>query len=203
VLDWLFEGRQTVYLLLAALAVVVAALWARSGLVLTVDRSDRARPRRRLAVLPMLLGLLAVLAAGYWLLDRLVETQREQVERKLHEMAQAVRARNVDGVMAHVSEHFHFQGLDRNGFRGMVERAIRNGWVEEVVIWDVVVPDSSGRVTFMAKPKGSRLPGAVADSAGFRIRGEFAQDADGQWRMRGFEVFGPAGGGALTVPQLP
>jgi hypothetical protein len=207
VLDWLFEGRRSVYLLLAALAVVVTALWVRSGFVLIHDWSDRAKPaakpRRRLSLFPALLGLLLVLACGYFLLDRAVETHWEEIERKLQEMARAVSARNVDGVMAHISERFNAQGLDRAGLRGMVDRAIQTRLVENLTIWDVVVPDSSGRVTFMAKPSGSRLPTEVANVPGFRIRGEFVQDADGQWRLRTFEVFGPAGGGSIPIPQLP
>jgi hypothetical protein len=202
VLDWLYEGRQSVYLLLAALAVLVTALWARSGFVLIKEKTYKTRygapPRRKLAQLPVLLALLALLAAGYFLLDRLVETRREQIERKLQVMAAAVRTRNVDAIMEHISEQFRFQNMDRSAFRGMVDGAVRNGAVNDLVVWNVQFPDDSGRVTFMAKPKGSR----VQDNAGFLVRAEFVQDADGQWRLRTFQVFFPSGGEPVTVPQI-
>jgi hypothetical protein len=196
VFDWLFEGRTSVYLVLIVLGGVVVLQWARVGFPIVQETRTRP-PRRRLALLPILLVLIALLAGAYNLLDRLVETRREQITRKLQEMAAAVKARNVDHIFAHVSEQFNVQGMNRAAFRGYVETAIENRWADELVLWGDQFPDDSGGVNFFAKPKGPRLQ----DTA-FGVRGRFVLDSDGQWRLQGFEVFLGLGGDALSLPQV-
>jgi hypothetical protein len=199
VFDWLFEGRLSVYLLLIGVGVIVAAQWARNGFV--VFREERrtkgsTTPRRRLVVLPIVLAVLALLVGVYFLLDRLVETRREQIARKLQEMAAAVRAGDLDRIFSHISERFNVQGMDKATFRNYAQAAMEQGWAEELALWDEQFTDDSGSVVFRAKPKGRRMP-----EAQFVVRGQFVLDPDGQWRLEGFQVFFPAGD-ELTLPAL-
>jgi hypothetical protein len=210
VFDWLFEGRLSVYLLLIALGAIVVILWARTGFAFfrTVGPASRARrdtvplgsrhghPRRRPALLPILLALIAILIGVYYLLDRLVETRREQIKRKLQEMAAAVKARDVDRIFKHVSEQFDVQGMNRAAFGRYVGTAINRGLVDDLVIWGEQFPDDSGRVSFFAKPKGPRL-----QETQFSVRSHFVLDPDGQWRLQGFEVFFGLGGDPLNLPS--
>ena len=69
--DWLYEGQLAVYLTLAGLAVVAGAFWARQGFTLSRQKGQRMN------LAPWCLGALLVLALGYFLADRLVETRRE------------------------------------------------------------------------------------------------------------------------------
>jgi hypothetical protein len=207
VFDWLFEGRLSVYLVLAAVGVVVAALWARSGFVVVSDQNTRGArgsepSKRRLTPPAIALGVLLVLALGYFLLDRLVETRNEQIERKLQEMARAVKKGDVDRIFSHISEQFLFRGLDKARFRRFVEGVRNNGDVDEMAVWDIKFPDNSAKVEFRAKPTGNRLP-----AGGFQVivHAEFVRDSDGQWRLKGFEVFNPIveSKTPLPIPQLP
>ncbi|MFO0846330.1 MAG: hypothetical protein U0797_28800 [Gemmataceae bacterium] len=182
--DWLFEGRLTVYLALAVAALILLGLWVR----------DRKRG--------WLFGVaaLTLLAVAYFLLDRAVETGREQIARKLHEMAAAVRARNTDGIFRHISDTFRLQGQNKAGFRGFVEGALRGGGVTELEVWNVQVTDDNGAVSLLAKPKG-RLPGT---DAYYLVRARFVKESDGQWRLDSFQVFNPFADTTtpLEIPQL-
>jgi hypothetical protein len=198
---WLFEGWPSVYVLLLVLGVITAGMWSRNGFVLFQEKKrtkSSPKPDRRLALPPIVLVVVALLIGVYFLLDRLVETRREEIKRKVREMAAAVRTRNVDRIFSHISEQFHLQNMNRATFRGYVEAALENREVEELEVWDEQFPDDSGRVNFRAVPKGGRFGGG----AQFLVRGQFGLDPDGQWRLRGFEITFGLGGDALTLPPI-
>jgi hypothetical protein len=197
VFDPLFEGRVSVYVALAAAGVVLLLAWWNS--------------RRRHWLFG--LGAVVVLAGLYFLLDRLVETDREQIERKVEEMAAAVRARNTAAIMAHVSDQLHRGGRDKAAFGQSVERAIR--LVDAVIVWEFVFPDdfrrpsgvSAGgqartpevaRVGFRAKPLG----GQIRDNPGFNCEAQFVRDPDGQWRLLDFQVFDPLTQERVEIPGV-
>ncbi len=199
VFDWLFEGRQSVYLVLAALAVLLGAFWAWTGF--PIFRERRAKPNSRrpsesgLAFLPIMLAVIVLLAGCYFLMDRLVETNREQIERKLQEMARAVRARDADRIFSHISESFDANGRNKAAFREYVVSNFRV--VDELVVWEISFPDDSGKVQFNAKPRGSAIPG----EAFVLVRGTFVRDADGQWRLQTFTLSLPNDpSGSFSLP---
>jgi hypothetical protein len=201
VFDWLFEGRAAVYVVLAAALVVLLVAWQQS------------RKRYWLyaaAAFGVLIGL-------YFLLDRLVETDREQIVRKVEEMSAGVRERNVERIFAHVSEQFRLNNSDRAAFRRFAEEAIRRGQVTEVKAWDFQFADDFraterrtvrgtaqqvpvARVQFRVKPEG---PGLT--TAGFLCRATFVRDPDGQLRLLDFQLFNPLSdqNQPLQIPQLP
>ncbi len=183
--DWLFEGRPTVYLILIGAALLLVGMWTRD--------------RKRGWLLGV--GLLGLLTLSYFLLDRFVETAREQITRKLQEMAQAVKARDAERIFAHISDRFQFQGRNKGRFRGYVEGVMRSGGVTELVIWSVNVPDNSGVVRFRAKPSGN----LVGTNVGYPVRARFVKESDGEWRLESFEIFNPfvQAETPLDLPQLP
>lgn len=165
--DWLFDGRPAVYVALAVLAVLCVTLWWRD--------------RRRAWLYG--LGVVGVLAAVYLLLDRLVETRGEQITRRLQLIEKAVKAGDAEGVMQQISPTFDYRGIRYDAFRQGVSARLKGRFVEDLTIWEVRFPDASGKVFFKAKPKG------LGENPGFQVRADFVQDADGQWRMKGFEVY--------------
>ena len=194
--DWLFEGRASVYVSLAAIAIVMLLAW------------QQTRKRFCLIGLAAALGL----AGLYFLLDRLVETDREQVVRKVEEMAAGVRARNADAIFRHISDRFSRSGVDRARFREAVDSLLRNRMVDEVEVWDFQFPadsDTQGQlpgrsasgeaivVSFTAKPKGG-----LADGKFGRCDATFVHDADGQWRLFDFRVFDPVANQPVPIPGL-
>jgi hypothetical protein len=187
VFDWLFEGRASVYIFLAALAGVMLYVWWR---------------RRKRSYLYAAVGAVA-LAGVYFLLDRAVETDREQIERKLTEMAGAVRERAPERIFAHISESFRLGTVNRAGFREYVGMVDRNRWVDELKVWDFeFAPDfkETGRVAFKAKPTGTMTGGAPF----YRVEAVFHRDPDGEWRLQTFQLFNPLvdSNQPLQIPHL-
>jgi hypothetical protein len=201
VFDWLFEGRPAVYVALAAAAVVLFVAWWQT--------------RKRYWLYAT--AAFVALAGLYFLLDRLVETDREQIVRKVNEMAAGVRERNVDRIFANVSEHFRLNNSDRAAFRQFAERALRTGEVTDITVWDFQFPEDfrarvrrtgttgppeldGARVSFMVKPQGPRLGAPF-----FRCDATFVRGPDGQWRLFGFQLFQPGvdSNQPVQIPQLP
>lgn len=183
---------------------MLLALWARGGFIIVRVRDDRAKGgRKRRGVNPIFLLALVplVLMLGYFITDRLVETRREQIQRKLHEMAAGVKARDMDRIFRHISSQFRHEHYDRDSFRRAVDAALRNNLVSEVEVWDLKFLDEGGNVEFQAKPKGGMADGYTF----FRVTAEFVRDPDGQWRMKGFQVFKPYADSKepMSIPQLP
>lgn len=187
--DWLFEGRTAIYVLLAAVAFLALCAWWQT--------------RRRVALITLAFAL--GLGGLYFLLDRLVETDREQIERKVRLMAAAVQAHSTDSIFSHISESFQRGGTGREAFRSFTENALRNSWVNEIEVWGFEFGDDFrsssqvpigattrqaevAQVSFMVKPKGGRLP----HEPFLRCDARFVRDADGQWRLLGFDLFEPA-----------
>ena len=181
-MDWIYEGRLSVYFALATVAAILIGLWWR-------DRQSAWLA----AILPVV--LLAVL---YFLLDWSVETRGEQISRKLHEMAAAVRARDASRILGHLSPQFTYRGTTHEAFRKHVEATLRDGWIDELTIWDIR-PEGEG-VRLLAKPKGR-----VAVGLSFLVRTRWVQDADMQYRMATFEVFHTFADTdkPVDVPNLP
>ncbi len=186
--DWLFEGRPVIYWLLGVVAVLLLLVWWRN--------------RQRAFLIAAAVAV--ALAGVYFLLSLTVETPRAQIARKLQEMASAVKARDVDGVFKHIAKDFTFRGQDRAAFRGYVDMVLKRGWIDELVIYDEDWPaggDERTRiVSFMAKPKSA----ALGDQPAYPVEAKFVREADGQWRMQGFEVYNPvAGKQKMDIPNLP
>ena len=199
--DWLFEGQTTVYVVLAAATVILFVAWWQT--------------RKRY----WFYGTVAFLAliGLYFLLDRLVETDREQIERKLNEMAAGVRERNVDRIFAHVSEQFRLNNSDRAAFRAFAEGAIRTGQVTEVRVRDPQFPDdfrsterrtvrgASQQVQLARVQFRALLEGPQLTNAQFLVRATFVRDPDGQLRLLDFQLFNPFvdQNQPIQLPQLP
>jgi hypothetical protein len=183
VFDWLFEGRLTVYLFLAAVALAFAGLYWRT--------------HKRYWLFPA--GAFVLLAAPYFLLDRLVETRSEQITRKLGAMAAAVQRRDADAIFRHIAADFRVAGLDRATFRNYVEAAFNRG-VTGLKVWDFQFTDDSGGVAFFAKPEGT----AAGANAHYLVRARFVQEG-GEWRLQTFQVFNPLvnTNTPLELPALP
>jgi hypothetical protein len=136
-----------------------------------------------------------------------VETDREEIERKLGEMAEAVQKGDVSGIFKHISSRFQLGTCDRAAFRGLVEDTIRRGEIEVVEYWDPEIPEDrpdpeappdipSMKIFFRVKPKGPGIPQEYS----FFCRARFVRDADDQWRLQSFQVSDPVGDSHIPLP---
>jgi hypothetical protein len=174
VFDWVFEGHWAVFSVLAMLALMVLLLWwwthRRFWLI-------------GCAVLAGLIGL-------YALLNVLVETDREQIKRKLDDMAAAVQPHDTDRIFRHISPEFRYQNQDRAAFRSYVEYVFRHNWVDRLTIWNYEWPEGGNR-TLCPVNFNVKLYGQVSGEEYYLVRALFSRDPDYQWRLRHFEVFNP------------
>jgi hypothetical protein len=171
---WLVEGSPTVYFFLAFVLVITLALWRRTR-------------KRGFAIGAAVVVLLMV---GVFVIDRLYESDGEQMCRKVREVTAAVTANDLDSAFRNVSESFNRGGMTKPQFRKFCDGVRKAGQVTEVVVWDLTPvdvnrPGRTGKVDFPFKARGSwgeTLPNYSADV-------EFVLDPDGQWRVKTFEVY--------------
>jgi hypothetical protein len=175
VIDWLFEGRLSVYIALAGLAVFLLFLW------------QRRRKRGYLIGVAVSVALIGL----YALLDVTIESDREQILRKVNEMAAAFNAGNLDAAFVHISDHFRSpRGQSKQALREMAQHYRDQQIVERIIVWDIVCLESPSRMN------GTTRVFFSVKAIGFR---EFLADCDaifdfdGQhgWRMRAVRLFKP------------
>lgn len=173
---WLTEDPSSVYLLLGILAFgFLAAFWLK-------------RQRKYLIGV----GLMALLAGLVWLVDYLIVTDREQILQHLGVMAEAGSRRDLERVFRHISKDFQHGTLDKAAFRQAAERVMRRFNVRNIRIWDLEPGEiareaRSGKIAFKVKVQSD----LTRETDFFLCRAEFVLDPDGQWRMKGFQIFNP------------
>lgn len=187
--DWLTEGDSTLYLVLAAAEVVLLALWWRTR-------------KRWYAVAAAGVATIALLL---FILDWAVESDREQVKRKLHEMAAAVAAGHMDAIFSHISRDFRYGSVGKSEFRQFCDANRRSRNVSRMAVWDIQFgdvyrTDRRAEVEFRFKVEGNWSAG----EATFDSKSEFRLDSDAQWRLRTFKVYNPIvdKNQPLSVPGL-
>jgi hypothetical protein len=179
--DWLFEAHRhlEIYALLGAAAVLFVVLWVRT------------RKRRWLA----LAGACVALAGLYCLLYSLVETDREQIERKVHAMAAGFKApAHIDAVFDNVSDQFHSSyAADKKALRDLAQQNIQTSAITDVQILEIHCGEISrdqntAVVEFRAKVIGNFEGGLEAVPV--HCTAKFDYDPEHGWRMSGLGVKG-------------
>jgi hypothetical protein len=193
--EWLFEGQLLIYAILAAALIVLTIVWKQT-------------PRKS-----YLAGIiaLAVSIVLYYVLDRAVVTDREQIVHALNEMSAGVEARSIGRVFDNVSDTYNRHGMSKESFRQVSSSVINGRHVDRLAIWgfefasDYKQKESQsdaretvGRVRFQAKPEGANGTNL------YQVDAVFHRDTDGKWRLQSWEVFDPFHEtGPLKVPEVP
>jgi hypothetical protein len=189
---WLSDPPTSLYLLLGAAGglALLAAYFLPGGR--PKGRGPKPKGPSPRAWLIAIGALALLLLFGLGVCDWLYESDREQIVRKLHEMSEGVREKDLDRSFRHVSDSFHVGQSGKAQFRSLADQAVRSGQVTDIAVWDVVIEpigkdDTKAKVRFRFKPKG----GAFRDEVHFIGKAVFVREADGQWRLLSFEVFIP------------
>jgi hypothetical protein len=181
--EWLVEGNPTLYFLLACVLVISGALWWRTR-------------KRQYAVAAGVAGFLIV---GVFLIDRAVESDREQLIRIVNEVADAVTDGDIDRAFQHVSKSFSRAGMDKESFRHFARDRRGHGFVTAVRMWDVTPTEvlreqRQAVVEFPFKVRGS----FGETPPNYFAKVTFVLDADGRWRVQTFDIFN-----SLTESRSP
>lgn len=168
-MDWFVDHAGAVYVILGLIALgLLAVFWTN----------------RRVKFLAWTAAPLALMAL-FWLLTRFVITDREQVRRSVHAMADAVVQGDADTLFKHVAREFVYRprGYNRDTMYQKVRQAIKRFHVTSMHVWHFEVTEltrtgDTGRakVNFkvtVAGPTGERLVLCFA---------EFRRE-DGAWKM--------------------
>jgi hypothetical protein len=190
------------YGLLVLLVVVplLAAFFFPENRPQSRDSQKKTAVRRKWFFIIAGLGLLLLI--GLALCDYFFESDREQIKRKLNEMSEDVRNRNLTRLFDNISDSFHVQNSGKTELRRRAEEALQGGQVTEVKISNLEIPSvesgaKSATSEFLVKIEG-------AFTGLYRCRAVFAKDPDGQWRLQSFQIFNPAGESnqPITIPGL-
>jgi hypothetical protein len=151
------------------------------------------------------LGGVAVAALLVWLLTILIPTDQKRIVAAIEDMRAGVREGSAERIFRNISEDFHFGGMNRAGFRGLVEQHLAHRDVDDIIVWDIdqaeVKRQPSGgtaTTTFMVKPRANGVP----DDRFFRVFATFVLE-NGQWRLKGFELRDPVVNQPVPIPGMP
>ena len=148
-------------------------------------------------------GVVVALGCLAEMIAILIVTDNEQIQVNLQAMARGVSARDTEAIFKHVANDFHIAGTDKAGLKALAERVLHDGELTEVVMWDfdradISASGSSATISFMVKPKGNRNP----QDTFFRCNAAFVREADGKWRLKGFELHEPVNNQPLIIPDV-
>jgi hypothetical protein len=123
---WLIEGRLTVVILLAAVAIVLAFIWWQT--------------RKREWLLG--LGVVGALLGLYLLVDVLFDTDQEadrkQIQARIEAYPEAIREMNANKLFEHVADDFRSpQGRSRQQCLEFADSALKHGQITELRVWDI------------------------------------------------------------------
>jgi len=181
-----------VFLLLTAALLVLLFLWRRSE-------------DNRFGMAAAVVAVLLVLWIGWQFIRK--ESPAEQMERKTKEMAAAIQTRNLEAVFQHVADDFRYGPMDKNRLRGVAQRYLDSGELSTIEVWDfkdAQVKEAQGdekasaTIQFTVKPKGRDIPPVL-----FRCASRWVLDADGQWRLAGFDLYRMPGNQPFSPPMFP
>ena len=118
--EWLFEGQLLVYGVLGAALACLVIVWKQT-------------PRK--PYLAGIVGLVALIGV-YFLLDVLVQTDREQISKAIKDISAGVEQRSVARVFENVSDSYNRHGSTKATFQQTVSGIIGGRHVDRVAMWD-------------------------------------------------------------------
>ena len=186
-LTFLSDPSFTLYVIL------ILGVFVTGGLL--VRKQDRGSLIRAIIAFVLLLLL--------FLCDRLYESPREEVVRRVQTMATAANVRNWDEVFVQISDKFQYDKYDKKSFRDFVSQSA-NQHTATVNFKDFdrdnfeELPDGQINIGFVAQvttPSVNLIP--------LYVKATFVKDADGQYRLRGFTVYSAVNRSSSGVQKIP
>lgn len=124
-----------------------------------------------------------------FVIDKAVESPREQTVRKIQEMGKASRDKKYDDIFTHVSDSFRYRTLDKKALRERAKQADGmgfGGFAEYDLARSSFIPMQDGTIE-----QGFRVNVKLTQDVPFYVKGTFKKDPDGEWRLVTFKLFDP------------
>lgn len=184
---FLSDPTQALYLVLIVIPVVAAVPVARN--------QDRKSLVRFLACCTPL--------SFVFLIDRLVESPREEATRKVLAMAEAASAADGTRFVEHISASFSVNGKNREQLRASPIWSTIRGHNARVAVWgyghDTAEDVAGGDLEIGFYAKGEAPSGVVLRYC----KARFGKDPDGQYRLKGIKFFDPTNRGLNAEEPIP
>lgn len=176
-MSWLFEDPTTL---------IVAGVLIEALLAVALVKSGRG------ALIPAMVGVLAVVGLGV-LVERLVVTEREQVEATLDGVAAALEHNDVEGVL-------RFIDAAAGDIRSYVKSILPQLRITDARIYDLIIninhysSPPSAQAEFTGRVKGNYRHEGPAEGLYLRqFTVDFRQEGD-RWLITAYHDRGPLGG---------
>lgn len=170
----LSDPSTNTYLALIVAVVITAAIWVRR------------RTRTSLIVFAAASGILAAL----YLIDKLVESPREEATRRTEAMAAAATARNPDAFLENVSASFSAYGANRDKLRGSPAWALIDQYRVRVAVSGFghddfqAISNDEIEIGFRAKAEA-----ATGEMLARYVKARFVRDPDGKYRVKSMKFY--------------
>lgn len=175
----LSDPSTTVYAIVGFVVAVLLGTWFR-----TRKRNDLLRS-----------ALAAAALIGLFLIDRFVESPREETTRKMQEMAKATETADWNAFFNHVSNSFKYKSASGAEYsKDSLNEKLK--WLKSITefkgvsVWDFhradfkLVDGNKVQLGFRAQLRD--MPQTQS-----WVIADFSTDPDGQWRMSGFARYDP------------
>jgi len=163
------------------------SLYAILGVATVLLGIIALRRQKRSDAINFCIPLVALIAL--FVIDKAVESPREQTVRKIQEMGQSSRDKKYDELFKHVSDSFKYKSLDKKALQEKAKQADGQGF-GGFEVYDLArssfkpMEDGTIQQGFGVKHKGEPpLP--------FYVKGTFKKDPDGEWRLVTFKLYDP------------
>jgi hypothetical protein len=179
------------------------------GLALVVTGAIAAQKQDRKAILPFVaaFGLMLVV----FLIDKFIESPREESVRRAQMMSVAADAKNPEAFIEHIAETFEYQGeeteprkIKRDDLKNSHFWSMLRQLNVRVVVWDFsrddvkVIDENTVEIGFMAKGESGGKPFPLY------VRATFKRQSNGEFKLTSFRTFDPANHTKpLQIPQFP
>jgi hypothetical protein len=114
-------------------------------------------------------------------------------------MVEGLKAHNLDRTFAQVSDQFEYRSHKKPDFRQRVAETMKTYNVVDAEVWDfqdVSRDNGTAQIQFRFKAKGDfDLQGEH-----FRCVAKFVLEPDGEWRLKGFQIFRLIGADEFPIP---
>lgn len=186
-LDFLFDSRTTIWIILALAAVITGVVWKQN--------------RSRGAVIA--LGTIGALALLYLALGFLITTDEEHIENTLQSMVTKFNENNLDEAFNNFSPQFQYAGLNREDWKQRAKDVKSRYGVSNMRIWDIDVVINENDITQAKVTFKVKVDVNVSNAAPFfRCESVFRKEVDNQWRLTTFQLFWPQKEQPFQIPGV-